>query len=72
VVPVLSLGAPRRFLLKPRPGGRSTGFTVGGGDLVVMGGRCQRDWLHSVPKQARSAGPRVSLNFESSIQKRPD
>jgi alkylated DNA repair dioxygenase AlkB len=72
VVPVLSLGAPRRFLLKPRPGGGSIGFTVGGGDLVVMGGRCQRDWLHSVPKQARPAGPRVSLNFESTVQKRTD
>jgi alkylated DNA repair dioxygenase AlkB len=71
VVPVLSLGAPRRFLLKPRGGGRSTGFTVDGGDLVVMGGRCQREWLHCVPKQARPAGPRVSLNFESTDQKRP-
>ncbi|HEY3715106.1 MAG TPA: hypothetical protein VGL39_11315 [Jatrophihabitantaceae bacterium] len=71
-VPVLSLGALRRFLTKPRPGGRSTGFTVAGGDLVVMGGRCQGDWLHSVPKQARPAGPRVSLNFESTEQKRPD
>lgn len=71
VVPVLSLGARRRFLLKPRAGGRSTGFTVDGGDLVVMGGRCQRDWLHCVPKQARPAGPRVSLNFESTEQKSP-
>ena len=72
VVPVLSLGARRRFLLKPRAGGASTGFTVAGGDLVVMGGRCQRDWLHSVPKQARAAGARVSLNFESTSQKVPD
>jgi alkylated DNA repair dioxygenase AlkB len=72
VVPVLSLGAPRRFLFKPRAGGASTGFTVAGGDLVVMGGRCQRDWLHSVPKQARAAGARVSLNFESTSQKLPD
>jgi alkylated DNA repair dioxygenase AlkB len=69
IVPVLSLGATRRFLLKPRSGGASTGFAVAGGDLVVMGGRCQRDWLHSVPKQARAAGPRVSLNFESTEQK---
>ena len=69
IVPVLSLGATRRFLLKPRAGGASTGFTVTGGALVVMGGRCQRDWLHSVPKQARAAGARVSLNFESSSQK---
>jgi len=69
IVPVLSLGATRRFLLKPRAGGSSTALTVTGGDLVVMGGRCQRDWLHSVPKQSRPAGARVSLNFESSWQR---
>jgi alkylated DNA repair dioxygenase AlkB len=67
-VPVLSLGAPRRFLIKPRSGGRSIGFTPRSGDLIVMSGRCQRDWLHSVPKQARPAGPRVSVNFSSRFQ----
>lgn len=67
-VPVLSLGAPRRFLIKPRSGGRSIGITPRNGDLIVMGGRCQRDWLHSVPKQARPAGPRISVNFSSSFQ----
>jgi alkylated DNA repair dioxygenase AlkB len=71
IVPVLSLGAARRFLLKARSGGPSIGLTVAGGDLIVMGGRCQRDWLHAVPKQVRAAGPRVSLNFESSWQRTP-
>jgi len=33
------------------------------GDLIVMGGRSQRDWRHSVPKQATPAGPRISINF---------
>jgi alkylated DNA repair dioxygenase AlkB len=68
VVPVLSLGAPRRFLIKPRSGGRSTGFTPESGDLIVMGGRAQRDWLHCVPKQATPAGPRISVNFSSRYQ----
>jgi len=71
-VPVLSLGATRRFLLKPRLGGRSIGLTVASGDLVVMGGRCQRDWRHCVPKQATPAGPRVSVNFSSREQAIPD
>jgi alkylated DNA repair dioxygenase AlkB len=72
VVPVLSLGAPRRFLIKPRAGGRSVGFTPESGDLIVMGGRAQRDWLHSVPKQARPADSRISVNFSSRYQsKRP-
>jgi alkylated DNA repair dioxygenase AlkB len=70
-VPVLSLGETRRFLLRPRGGGRGTSLTVVGGDLVVMGGRCQRDWLHSVPKQTQPAGARISVNFQSSFQAAP-
>jgi alkylated DNA repair dioxygenase AlkB len=67
-VPVLSLGAPRRFLLKPRGGGRSIALTPAGGDLIVMGGRCQRDWRHCVPKQTAPASGRVSVNFSSRLQ----
>jgi alkylated DNA repair dioxygenase AlkB len=62
LVAVVSLGGPRRFLLRPRGGGRSLAFTVGWGDLVVMGGACQRDWEHSVPK-ARRAEPRLAIMF---------
>lgn len=72
IVPVLSLGATRRFLLKPKEGGRSIGFSPQSGDLVVMGGRCQRDWRHSVPRQARTTGPRISLNFQSTLQMTSD
>jgi alkylated DNA repair dioxygenase AlkB len=68
VVPVLSLGATRRFLLKPRTGGRSVILTPRGGDLVVMGGRCQQDWRHCVPKQTTPAGIRISVNFQSCHQ----
>ncbi len=63
VVPVLSLGATRRFLIRPAEGGASTSLKVATGDLVVMGGRSQHDWRHSVPKQATPAGPRISVNF---------
>jgi alkylated DNA repair dioxygenase AlkB len=62
-VPVLSLGAARRFLIRPADGGRSVSLTAVSGDLIVMGGRSQRDWRHSVPKQAVPAGPRISVNF---------
>ena len=65
VIPVLSLGATRRFLIRPVSGGASTTIVARDGDLVVMGGRCQRDYQHSVPKFARFTGPRVSLNFSS-------
>ena len=72
IVPVLSLGATRRFLLRPREGGRSTVFTVATGDLVVMGGRCQRDWEHAVPKETDPTGARISVNFGSSAQSAPE
>ena len=68
IVPVLTLGATRRFLLKPRAGGRSLVLRPAAGDLVVMGGRCQRDWVHSVPKSAEACGARISVNFQSSEQ----
>ena len=63
VIPVLSLGATRRFLIRPDGGGPSTTIVTHGGDLVVMGGRCQKDYQHSVPKQKQPAGARLSLNF---------
>lgn len=68
VIPVLSLGAPRRFLIRPAGGGPSTAFTPAGGDLLVMQGRCQRDWQHCVPKQKAAAGARMSLNFSAITQ----
>lgn len=71
-VPVLTLGHPRRFLIKPRAGGASTRLVPQSGDLIVMRGRCQSDWLHAVPKQKPDAGPRISINFQSTAQMVPD
>jgi alkylated DNA repair dioxygenase AlkB len=65
---VLSLGAPRRFLVRKFGGGPSTAFVPDGGDLIIMQGRCQRDWQHCVPKQKAPAGPRMSLNLSSVTQ----
>jgi alkylated DNA repair dioxygenase AlkB len=62
IVALVSLGDPRRFLVRPRGGGRSRPFELGRGDLLVTGGAFQRRWEHSVPKVA-SAGARVSIAF---------
>jgi len=62
IVATVSVGSPRRFLLRPRGGGRSTRFNLGAGDLLVMGGSSQRTWQHSVPKVAR-AYPRIAIMF---------
>jgi alkylated DNA repair dioxygenase AlkB len=62
LVATVSLGGPRRFLLRPRGGGRSIAFSLGLGDLFVMGGACQRTWQHAVPK-VKQALPRVAVMF---------
>jgi alkylated DNA repair dioxygenase AlkB len=63
VVAIVSLGAPRALLLRPRGGGPSRRHLLGHGDLLVMGGSCQRTWDHCVPKTARPVGPRISIQF---------
>jgi alkylated DNA repair dioxygenase AlkB len=63
MVAILSLGTPRPLVLRPRRGGTSLRFEVGHGDLLVMGGSCQRTWEHAVPKTSQPVGPRVSVQF---------
>lgn len=63
LVAVLSLGNPRSFLLRPAEGGAVIRLTVGHGDLLVMGGSCQRTYQHAVPKTRGGAGPRISVQF---------
>jgi alkylated DNA repair dioxygenase AlkB len=64
MVAIVSVGAPRALLLRPRCGGGPTlRHDLGHGDLIVMGGSCQRTWEHAVPKTARPAGARISIQF---------
>lgn len=59
----LSLGATRRFLLKPRHGGERAELALEGGTLLFMLGDLQQFWLHSIPKTQRPVGPRINLTF---------
>ncbi|MFF9457641.1 alpha-ketoglutarate-dependent dioxygenase AlkB [Streptomyces flaveolus] len=64
LVAILSVGAPRDLLLRPAGGGGDTvRRPLGHGDLIVMGGSCQRTWEHCVPKSTRAVGPRISVQF---------
>lgn len=63
MVAIVSLGAARRLSLRPRGGGEQIGFSLGHGDLVVMGGTCQRTWEHAILKTAKPVGPRISIQF---------
>lgn len=72
IIAVLSLGTRRPWLLRPRRNrhtvdvdkGATHDLQPGHGDLIVMGGRCQADWEHSVPYLPRQAvGPRISMQW---------
>jgi alkylated DNA repair dioxygenase AlkB len=63
MVAIVSLGTPRALLLRPGRGGPARRYELGHGDLLVMGGSCQRTWEHAVPKTSRAAGPRISVQF---------
>ncbi|NGN93447.1 alpha-ketoglutarate-dependent dioxygenase AlkB [Nocardioides sp. KC13] len=62
MVAIVSVGDPRRLALRPHGGGKGMSIEMGHGDLVVMGGSCQRTWEHAIPKVS-SAGPRISVQF---------
>lgn len=61
-VATVSVGAPRKFMLRPTGGGRSIALSLGWGDLLVMGGTCQRTYQHAIPKVTR-ADPRIAVMF---------
>jgi alkylated DNA repair dioxygenase AlkB len=63
MVAIVSFGSPRPLMLRPVGGGESLRFPLGHGDLVVMGGSCQRMWEHCIPKTAKAVGPRVSVQY---------
>ena len=64
MVAIVSFGAPRALLLRPAGGeGDTLRYLLGHGDLLVMGGSCQRTWEHAVPKTARPVGPRISVQL---------
>ncbi len=64
MVAIVSVGSARALMLRPRFGaGRTRRYALGHGDLVVMGGSCQRTWEHAVPKTSKVVGPRISIQF---------
>lgn len=61
----LTLGQPRRFLLrhrseKPIP---QQELLLGNGSLLIMSGQLQHYWQHSIPKSKRVLRGRINLTF---------
>jgi alkylated DNA repair dioxygenase AlkB len=63
MVAIVSVGEPRALCLRPAGGGPARRYALGHGDLIVMGGSCQRTWEHAIPKTKRQVGPRISIQF---------
>lgn len=63
MVAIVSLGATRMFTMRPKGGGAALRLPQAHGDLLVMGGSCQRTWEHAVPKTSAPVGPRMSIQF---------
>ena len=63
VVATLTLGATRKFLLRARQGSHRVEYALGDGSLLIMGGRCQAEYVHGIPKTQRPVGARLSVTF---------
>jgi alkylated DNA repair dioxygenase AlkB len=61
----VSLGALRRFRLRPRAGlvHAPLSLDLPHGSLLLMRGPTQQHWQHALPKTARPVGPRLNLTF---------
>lgn len=78
VIAILTLGVTRPWLLRPRTNrhslaegrGATHDLQPAAGDLLVMGGRCQADWEHSVPYLSRQViGTRISLQWRHAARR---
>lgn len=63
MVAIVSVGAARTLSVRPKGGGETRRFPVGHGDLIVMGGSCQRTHEHAILKTKQAVGPRISVQF---------
>lgn len=63
VIAALSVGSPRRFLLRRKDRRRNHKVTLHHGSLLVMGGNIQHTWRHAVPKMANVEGERINITF---------
>lgn len=62
-VATFTLGATRRFVLRARNSSHQAEYLLGDGSLLIMGGRCQTEYTHGIPKTRQPVGLRLSLTF---------
>ena len=65
VVPSVSLGATRRFVLRHNRTRERVSYDLIHGSLLLMAGTTQHHWQHAVPKTEDPVGVRVNLTFRN-------
>jgi alkylated DNA repair dioxygenase AlkB len=65
----LSFGAERKFSLKHKQTKQATSVLLESGSLLVMSGKTQSNWLHSLPKTKKVTTPRINLTFRTMVQR---
>ena len=61
----LSLGVERRFVFKHKNSGEKIELQLEPGSLLLMAGKTQKNWLHSLPKSKKITAPRINLTFRN-------
>src|SRR5262245_43200170 len=65
IVPSVSLGSERRFVLRHKKSKERIEYVLRHGSLLVMGGTLQHHWHHAIPKTAAEVGERINLTFRN-------
>ncbi|MBC6608401.1 alpha-ketoglutarate-dependent dioxygenase AlkB [Hymenobacter sp. BT188] len=71
IIASVSLGATRRFRLRPgagTPPHAPVGVDLPSGSLLVMRGPTQQRWQHALPKTARMVEARLNLTFRRIVE----
>ncbi len=69
VVPSVSLGAERRFVLRHKKTKERIEYRLQHGSLLVMGGTLQHFWEHALPKSREAVGQRINLTFRNIVSR---
>lgn len=65
----VSLGATRDFIFTHKETNEKVSIELESGSVILMGGDCQKNWKHEIPKRKKVKDPRINLTFRSIIKK---
>lgn len=66
----VSLGATRDFIFTHKETNEKVCIELESGSVILMGGDCQKNWKHEIPKRKKVQNPRINLTFRSIMKKK--